>query len=56
MSTITLIKEIYINAFRSISNYIVKRYFKVFAIFSFIMFMVVLYAFIYRVYTGFPFQ
>lgn len=56
MSTISLIKEIYINAFKNISNFIVKRYFKAFAIFSFIMFLIVLYAFIYRVYTGFPFQ
>jgi hypothetical protein len=56
MSTFTLIREIYINAFRNISNYIVKRYFKAFAVFSFIMFLIVLYAFVYRVYTGFPFQ
>lgn len=56
MSTFTLIKDIYINAFRNIGNFIVKRYFKAFSIFSFIMFLIVLYAFIYRVYTGFPFE
>ncbi|MGB5404961.1 MAG: DUF6747 family protein [Robiginitalea sp.] len=56
MTTLNLIKEIYINAFRNIGNFIVKRYFKAFAIFSFIMFLIVLYAFIYRVYTGFPFE
>ena len=56
MSTLTLIKDIYINAFRNIGNFIVKRYFKAFSIFSFVMFLIVLYAFIYRVYTGFPFE
>jgi len=56
MNTLLLLKEIYINAFRNLGNFLVKRYFKFFAWFSFAMFMVVLYAFVYRVYTGFPFD
>jgi hypothetical protein len=56
MNTLLLLKEIYLNGFRNLGHFLVKRYFKVFAWFSFVMFMVVLYAFIYRVYTGFPFD
>ena len=56
MNTLLLIKEIYINGFRNLGHFLVKRYFKVFAWFSFAMFIVVLYAFLYRLYTGFPFD
>ncbi len=56
MNTLLLIKEIYLNGFRNLGSYLVKRYFKIFAWFSFVMFAVVLYAFVYRVYTGFPFD
>ncbi|MDE3742488.1 DUF6747 family protein [Maribacter polysaccharolyticus] len=56
MKTALLIKEIYLEAFRNLGHMIVKNYFKVFAWFSFILFFVVLYAFIYRVFTGFPFD
>lgn len=56
MNTLVLIKEIYLNGFRNLGSYLVKRYFKIFAWFSFVMFAVVLYAFVYRVYTGFPFD
>lgn len=56
MNTLLLFKEIYLNGFRNLGHFLVKRYFKIFAWFSFAMFMVVLYAFVYRVYTGFPFD
>ena len=56
MKTVLLLKEIYTEGFRDLGNYIAKRYFKFFAWFSFIMFVVVLYAFIYRIATGFPFD
>ncbi len=56
MKTILLIKEIYMEGFRNLGNFIVREYFKLFAWFSFIMFLVVLYAFIFRVSTGFIFD
>jgi hypothetical protein len=56
MKTALLIKEIYLEGFRNLGNFIVQKYFKAFAWFSFIMFFVVLYAFIFRVYTGFAFD
>jgi hypothetical protein len=56
MKTVLLLKEIYTEGFRDLENYLAKRYFKFFAWFSFIMFAVVLYAFIYRIATGFAFD
>jgi hypothetical protein len=56
MKAILLIKEIYNEGFRNLGNIIVKKYFKAFAWFSFIMFLIVLYALIYRISTGFAFD
>ncbi|WP_285650512.1 DUF6747 family protein [Allomuricauda sp. NBRC 101325] len=56
MKRLLLVKEIYLDAFRNIGHFIVERYFKIFAWFSFIMFFMVLYAFIYRIATGFAFD
>jgi hypothetical protein len=56
MKTTLLIKEIYLEGFKNLGSIFVKNYFKLFAWFSFILFFVVLYAFIYRVYTGFAFD
>lgn len=56
MKTILLFKEIYADAFKNLGNYVVRNYFRAFAWFSFIMFLVVLYAFVFRVYTGFAFD
>lgn len=56
MKTILLVKEIYMDAFRNLGSFIVRNYFRAFAWFSFAMFVVVLYAFLFRVYTGFPFD
>jgi len=56
MKTILLVKDIYREAFIDLGHFITKNYFKAFAWFSFAMFTVVLYAFIFRVVTGFPFD
>jgi hypothetical protein len=56
MKTTLLIKEIYAQAFRDLGHYFVRNYFKLFAWFSFAMFIVVLYAFIFRLSTGFAFD
>ncbi|QLG45787.1 DUF6747 family protein [Costertonia aggregata] len=56
MKTILLIKQIYLEGFRNLGHLIVTKYFKAFAWFSFIMFAVVLYAFIFRISTGFAFD
>ncbi len=56
MKNVLLIKQIYLDAFKNLGHYIVRSYFKVFAWFSFICFLIVLYAFIFRVVTGFAFE
>jgi len=56
MNKFLLLKQIYLEAFKNLGNLIVRRYFEAFAWFCFIMFLVVLYAFIFRLSTGFPFD
>ena len=56
MRTVLLIKNIYREAFESLGHFITKNFFKAFAWFSFVMFAVVLYAFVFRIVTGFPFD
>ncbi|UJH69053.1 DUF6747 family protein [Allomuricauda sp. SCSIO 65647] len=56
MKKFILVKEIYLEAFRNLGNILITKYFKVFSWFCFIMFFVVLYAFIFRVSTGFAFD
>jgi hypothetical protein len=56
MKTILLVRDIYREAFVNLGHFITKNYFKAFAWFSFAMFFVVLYAFVFRVVTGFPFD
>lgn len=56
MRTVLLLREIYKEGFRNLGHYLVKHTVKIFAWFSFLMFTVVLYAFIYRIFTGFPFD
>ncbi|MFD2588040.1 DUF6747 family protein [Croceitalea marina] len=56
MRKLLLIKEIYLEGFRNLGSIMVKHYFKLFSWFCFAMFFVVLYAFIYRILTGFAFQ
>ncbi|EAR02299.1 DUF6747 family protein [Maribacter sp. HTCC2170] len=56
MKTILLLKEIYLEGFRNIQNYVVKHYFRAFAWFTLAMFVIVLYAFLFRLSTGFAFS
>ncbi|MGI9546910.1 MAG: DUF6747 family protein [Flavobacteriaceae bacterium] len=56
MKKILLIKEIYLEAFRNIGNLILKKYFQAFAWFCFALFLIALYAFIFRLSTGFSFD
>ena len=56
MRTVLLLKEIYLEGFRNLGNYLVRNYFKFFAWFTLGMFAVVLYAFVFRLITGFPFD
>jgi hypothetical protein len=56
MKTILLLKEIYFEGFRNIGNFLVRNYFRAFAWFSFILLIVVLYAFFFRLFTGFTFS
>ncbi|MEM9000954.1 MAG: DUF6747 family protein [Bacteroidota bacterium] len=56
MKRLVLVKEIYMDAFKNLGHFLVTRYFKLFSWFCFVMFFVVLYAFIYRISTGFAFD
>jgi len=56
MKTISLLKEIYLEGFQNLGSYIVKNYFKAFAWFTVVMFAIVLYAFLFRLFTGFAFD
>jgi hypothetical protein len=56
MKTTLLIKEIYLEGFRNLGNYILKNYLKIFAWFSFFLIVVALYALIFRMSTGFAFD
>lgn len=56
METILLVREIYLEGFRNLGNFIVKNYFKVFAWFSFSLVFLALYALIFRIATGFAFD
>ncbi|WP_169514971.1 DUF6747 family protein [Arenibacter latericius] len=55
MKHVLLIKEIYLEAFRNWGYIMLKRYFKAFSFFCFFLIAVVIYAFLYRVSTGFVF-
>ena len=56
MNYLLLFKEIYQEAFKNLGHAIVKNYFKIFTWFCFISFIIVLYAFLFRVATGFAFD
>lgn len=56
MKTLLLVKNIYLDGFKNIINLIAGKYFKDLAVFGFIMFVVVLYAFIFRAITVFTFN
>jgi len=54
MKNLLLIKEIYLEGFKDLGYWIAKYYFKVLFWATTLLFLVVLYAFFYRVSTGFP--
>ncbi|WP_338040886.1 DUF6747 family protein [Maribacter polysaccharolyticus] len=56
MKTFVLVREIYLERFRNIQNYLLKYSFKAFTWFTIAMFAVVLYAFLYRLSTDFQFS
>jgi len=56
MKKLLLVKEIYLEGFRNLGHIIVVNYFKMFAWFSFVLCAIVLYAFVYRLATGFAFD
>lgn len=56
MKTLLLCKEIYLEGFKDFTQLMVKNYFKAFSWFIFAMIAVVIYAFIFRVITGFAFD
>ncbi|MFS4454919.1 DUF6747 family protein [Maribacter sp. 2304DJ31-5] len=56
MKTVLLLKEIYLDGFRNLGNLLIKNYFKIFTWFTLFMFAVVLYAFVFRLFTGFAFD
>ncbi|WP_197496112.1 DUF6747 family protein [Maribacter hydrothermalis] len=55
MEKITLVKEIYIQAFKNWKSYILENYFKIFSWLCFTLIALAAYALIYRVSTGFSF-
>lgn len=56
MEKITLVKEIYIEAFRNWRSFILEHYFKVFSWVCFVLLGLAMYALIYRIATGFSFS
>jgi hypothetical protein len=55
MKTTLLIREIYLEGFRNLGNYILKNYMKFFSWFSFALIIIGLYALVFRIATGFAF-
>lgn len=56
MDTLLLVKEIYVEAFRNWTLRVLQKYFKVYSWFCFALLGMVVYAFVYRVATGFAFS
>lgn len=56
MKTVILIREIYFDGFKNLGNFLIKHLLKAFTWFALAMFCIVLYAFAYRLFTGFAFS
>jgi hypothetical protein len=56
MSKLLLFKEIYFEAFRNLGNVLMKNSFKLFTWFCFALLAIVIYAFVFRLSTGFAFS
>lgn len=55
MKTTLLIKEIYLEAFRNLGNYVLKNYLKLYSWFSFALIAMGCYALLFRIFSGFLF-
>ncbi|SDD72543.1 hypothetical protein SAMN05421636_101518 [Pricia antarctica] len=55
MKKLLLVKEIYVEAFRDWTYRVLKKYFKMFSWLWLALFVITLYAFAYRLSTGFAF-
>lgn len=55
MRKFLLLQEIYLEAFRDWSYKLLNKYFRAFSIFCFFLIAVVMYAFVFRLSTGFSF-
>lgn len=55
MEKILLIKSIYAEAFRNWKYLLIKNYFKVFSVICFTLIAITIYAFIFRLSTGYAF-
>lgn len=55
MTTFLLAKQLYIQAFKNLGHYLVTYYFKILSWVCFITLAIILYAFVYRLFTGFAF-
>ena len=56
MKKLLLVRNIYLEAFKNLGHVLIKKYFKAFSWFCFALLAIVLYAFIFRVSTGFGFH
>ena len=56
MKTLILIKEIYHDGFRNLGSHLLKNSLKAFAWFGFSMYALVVFAFVFRLSTGFAFD
>ncbi len=56
MKTMFLIREIYLEGFRNLGHFLMKHGMKAYAWFSFALFLIALYAFVFRVSTGYAFD
>ena len=56
MKSIHLIRDIYVEAFKNLGHAFVKSYFKAMSWFCLASFIIVIYAFVFRITTGFAFD
>ncbi len=56
MKKLLLVREIYVDAFKDWTFTMLKKYFKVFSWFCFLLLAIAAYALIYRMATGFAFD
>ena len=56
MSKLLLVKEIYLEGFKNLGHLLITNYFKALSWFCIGLFAVVVYAFVFRLITGFAFD